>query len=44
MVKTETKKEYTNIAKEVLRKIVKNNLFVKLEKYMWKLEKLGFWK
>ena len=29
---------------EVLRRIVENNLFVKLEKYVWKVRKIGFLK
>ena len=32
IVGTETKEEYNNIVKEVLRKITENNLFVKPEK------------
>jgi len=34
IVGIETKKEYDDIVEEVLRKMAKNDLFVKLEKYM----------
>jgi len=34
MVGTETEEEYNDIVEEVLRRIVKNNLFVKPEKYV----------
>jgi len=34
IIKMETKKEYDDITKEMLRRIVENDLFVKLEKYM----------
>ena len=44
MVGTETKKRHNDIVKEVLRKMVENDLFVKLEKYMWKVGKVGFLK
>ena len=37
MVETETEKGHDNIAKEVLRRIVENDLFVKPEKCMWKV-------
>jgi len=34
MVGTETEVGHNNIVKEVLRRIIENNLFVKLEKYV----------
>jgi len=34
MVETETKEEHDEIIEEVLGRIVENDLFVKLEKYM----------
>jgi len=34
MVKTKTEKEHNDIVEEVLRRIVENDLFVKLEKYV----------
>ena len=42
MVEIETEEGYNNIVKEVLRKMVKNNLFVKPEKYVWKVREVGF--
>jgi len=42
MVGMETEEGYNNIVKEVLRKIVKNDLFVKPEKYVWKVREVGF--
>ena len=34
IVRTEIEEKYDNIVEEVLRRIVRNNLFVKLEKYV----------
>ena len=34
MVEIETKKRHNNIIEEVLKRMVENNLFVKLEKYV----------
>ena len=42
IVKIETKEGYDDIAKEVLRRIAENYLFVKPEKYVWKIRKVGF--
>jgi len=42
MVETETEKGHDNIVKEVLRRIVENDLFVKPEKCMWKVREVGF--
>ena len=43
MVEIETEKEYNNIVEELLRKIAENNLFIKLEKNMYRRsERLGF--
>ena len=42
MVGTETEEGHDDIVKEVLRRIVKNNLFVKLEKYIWKVKEVRF--
>ena len=44
MVGTETEEGYNNIVEEVLRRIVENNLFVELEKYVWKVREIGFLK
>jgi len=40
MVRTETEEGYDNIMEEVLRRIAKNDLFVKLEKYVWKVREV----
>ena len=37
LVGTETKEEHDEIIKEVLRRLEENNLYIKLEKYMWKV-------
>ena len=42
MIATETEKEHDEIVEEVLRKMEKNDLFVKLEKYVWKVRDVGF--
>jgi len=42
MVGTETEEGYDNIVEEVLRRIVENDLFVKLEKLCRRLERLDF--
>ena len=42
LVGTETKEEHNEIIEEVLRRLEKNNLYVKLEKYIWKVRKIGF--
>jgi len=42
LVETETKKRHDKIMKEILRRLEENDLYVKLEKYMWKARKIGF--
>ena len=42
MIVTETKEGHDKIVDEVLRKLKENNLFVKLEKCVWKIRKVGF--
>jgi len=37
LVGTETKEGYNEIIEEVLRRLEENNLYIKLEKYMWKV-------
>ena len=44
MVGTETEEEYNDIMEELLRRIVENDLFVKLEKCVWKVREIGFLK
>ena len=38
----EIEEGYDEIVKEVLRRIKENDLFVKLEKYVWKIREVGF--
>jgi len=42
LVRTETKKKHNKIVKEVLRRLKENNLYIRLEKYMWKTKKMPF--
>ena len=42
IVGIETEKEHDDIMEEVLRRMVENNWFVKLEKCVWKVRKVGF--
>jgi len=42
MIVTETEKGHDEIVEEVLRRLEENDLFVKLEKCVWKVKKVGF--
>jgi len=42
MVATETEEGHDEIVEEVLRRLEENDLFVKLEKCMWKVREVGF--
>ena len=42
IVRTETEEEYDELVAEVIRKLKKNNLYVKLEKCKWKVREIGF--
>ena len=42
LVGTETKKGYNEIVEEILRRLEENNLYIKLEKCVWKVKKIGF--
>jgi len=42
LVETETEEEHDEIVKEILRKLEKNDLYIKPEKCMWKVRKIGF--
>ena len=42
MIATEIKEEHDEIVEEVLRRLEKNDLFVKPEKCMWKIREVGF--
>ena len=42
MVATKTEEEHDEIVEEVLRRLEENDLFVKPEKYVWKVREVGF--
>ena len=42
LVGTETKKAHNKIVEKVLRRLKENDLYVKPEKYTWKVRKIGF--
>ena len=42
IVGTEMDKEYNKIVEEVVKRLADNNLHIKLEKYKWKVMKVGF--
>ena len=42
MIVTETQEGHDEIIKKVLRRMEKNDLSVKLEKYVWKIREVGF--
>ena len=42
LVGTETEERYDKIVKEVLRRLEENNLYIKPEKCMWKVQKIRF--
>jgi len=42
MVAMETEEGHDEVVEEVLRRLEKNDLFVKLEKCVWKVRKVGF--
>ena len=42
MVAIETEEEHDEIVEEVLRRLEENDLFVKLEKYVWKVREVKF--
>jgi len=42
LVGTETEEGHDEIVKKILRRLEENNLYVKLEKCVWKARKIGF--
>jgi len=42
LVETETKKGHNEIVEEVLKRLEENDLYVKPEKCIWKVRKIGF--
>jgi len=41
LVGIETKEQHNKIVKEVLRRLEENDLYIKPEKYTWKVRKIG---
>jgi len=42
IVGTEEKKEHNEIVEKVVKGLAENDLYIKLEKYKWKVRKVGF--
>ena len=42
MIGMETEEEHDELVAEMIRKLEENNLYVKPEKYKWKVRKVGF--
>jgi len=42
LAETETEKGHDEIVEEILRRLEENNLYIKPEKYVWKVRKIGF--
>ena len=42
MVGTKIEEEHDDIVEEVLERMTENDLFIKLEKYVWKVREVGF--
>ena len=42
IIGTEIEKEHNELVEEVVRSLVDNDLYIKLEKYKWKVQKVGF--
>jgi len=42
LIRTETEEGHDKIVKEVLKRLEKNDLYVKPEKYTWKVQKVNF--
>ena len=42
LVGIETEEEYDKIVEEILRRLEENDLYIKLEKCVWKVRKIGF--
>ena len=42
LIEIETEEGHNEIVEEILRRLEVNDLYIKLEKYMWKVRKIGF--
>ena len=42
IIRMETEEKHDKMVEEVMKRLVENNLYVKLEKYKWKVKKVRF--
>jgi len=42
LVRIETEERHDEIVEEILKRLEENNLYIKLEKCVWKVQKIGF--
>ena len=42
IIGTEREEEYNKIVKEIVKRLIENNIYIKLEKYKWKVKEVGF--
>ena len=42
LINMEEEEEHNKVVEEILKKIKKNDLYIKLEKYMWKSRRVNF--
>ena len=42
MVETESKEEYNELVKKILKRLEENDLYMKLKKYRWKIKEIDF--
>ena len=42
MVRTESKKRHDELIDEILKRMQENDLYIKLEKYKWKIREVDF--
>ena len=42
IIRTEEKEGHNKLVEEVVKRLTENNLYVKLEKYKWKVKEVGF--
>ena len=42
IIKTEKKEGHNKVVEEVVRQLAENDLYIKLEKYKWKIREVGF--
>ena len=42
IMRTEKEKEHNKVVEKVIKRLAENNLYMKLEKYKWKVREVGF--